>query len=162
MQKYQPGIDKYGLYGQQVIESDGVRSGFQGNFIAAFCAQMIFLKYGYKNLTFDGECLWVTMLLEPGDFVLVSHPRVPDRVNGVFGITNWLMQVLDITWAFNDGKVTLKLIDASGLLRYGQFKIAPDDIPTWTLASAPQKARYMFLSKDNGTMSDGATAPVLG
>jgi hypothetical protein len=162
VQKYQPGINKYGLYGQQVIESDGVRSGFQGNFIAAFCAQMIFLKYGFKNLTFDGECLWVTVLLEPGDFVLISHPRVPDRVNGVFGITNWLMQVLDRTWAFNDGKVTLKLIDASGLLRYGQFKIAPDDIPTWTLATSPQKARYMFLSKDNGTMSDGATAPVLG
>jgi hypothetical protein len=162
VQKYQPGINKYGLYGQQVIESDGVRSGFQGNFIAAFCAQMIFLKYGYKNLTFDGECLWVTVLLEPGDFVLISHPRVPDRVNGVFGITNWLMQVLDRTWAFNDGKVTLKLVDASGLLRYGQFKIAPDDIPIWTLATSPQKARYMFLSKDNGTMSDGATAPVLG
>jgi hypothetical protein len=162
VQQYKPGIDKYGLYGQQVIESDGVRSGFQGNFIAAFCALMIFLKYGNKNLTFDGECLWGTVLLEPGDFVLVSHPRVPDRVNGVFGITNWLMQVLDMTRNFDEGIVTAKLVDASGLLKYGQFKIAPDSIATWTLASSGDKARYMFLSQDNGKMSDGATAPVLG
>jgi hypothetical protein len=155
-------IDKYGLFGEHVIDSDGLRSANQGFFWAAFVGRTIFLRYGNKNLMFTGEGQWKLALLEPFDLVLVSHPLVPDRVNGVFGITDWLLQVMDRTLMFVPNKASIRFVDASHMSRYGRFKFAPDDIPDWTLATSDQKARYMFLSEDTGLMSNGDTAPILG
>lgn len=155
-------IAKYGLYGEHIIESDGLRASSQGFFIASFVARMIFLRYGNKNLTFTADGQWQLALLEPFDLVQVTHPRVPDRVNGVFGITDWLLQVLDRTYMFGDGKVEIRVVDASEMARYGRFKIAPDGMDVWTSATTDEKERYMFLSEDTGLMSNGDTAPILG
>jgi hypothetical protein len=161
--KYDPSLVKYqNLPGQHIIESDGVRSAFQGGLIASLVSRLIFLRYGLKNLTFEAEGQWKMLPLEPFDLILISHPLVPDRVNGTFGITNWLVQVFDRKWLMGENKVQLRVVDASALLKYGQFKIAPDGQVAWTLASSPEKARYMFLSNTKGKMSDGAAAPTLG
>ena len=97
---------KYLLYGnlssELTIDADGVRSAFQGFFIAALTAILIFMRYGFKNLTFDSESsggsspdsLWNTLLYESGDIVSVTHPQVPDRKAGVMGITNKLFEIL--------------------------------------------------------------------
>jgi hypothetical protein len=163
VEKYDPSLVKYqNLPGQHIIESDGVRAGFQGYLIAALISRLIFLRYGLKNLTFEAEGQWKMLPLEPFDLILVTHPLVPDRVNGVFGITNWLLQVFDRKWLLSENKVQLRVVDASALLKYGQFKIAPDGTPTWTLASTYEKGRYMFYSDVTGKMSDGAAAPTFG
>ncbi|MDN3273397.1 hypothetical protein QWJ07_04020 [Frankia sp. RB7] len=39
--------------------------------------------------------------------------------------------------------------------------IAPDSTNVWTSATADEKKNYMFLSDDNGFLSDGSEAPVL-
>lgn len=162
IQRDSDSITKYGLYGEHIIESDGLRASSQGFFIASFVARMIFLRYGNKNLTFTADGQWKLALLEPFDLIQVTHPQVPDRVNGVFGITDWLLQVLDRTYMFGDGKVSLRVVDASEMSKYGRYKIAPDGLAVWTSASPTEQARYMYLSEDSGLMSNGDVAPILG
>jgi hypothetical protein len=156
---YSASVAKYGQFGQQIIEADGVRAGFQGYFVASNTAQLIFTRYGMKNLQFEGvSALWSCCLLEPGDVVTLTSAFVPDRAAGVIGITNKVFEVLDRTWSFESGLVTLKLLDASYLLTIGQYYITPDGIPTWVPATTYQKGHYMYLANNSDQYSDGSTA----
>lgn len=161
--EYTVSVARYGQYGQQVIEADGLLASLQGFYIASFTAQMIFLRYGLKNLMFtDLSALWNAVLIEPGDLVALTSSFIPDRAAGVIGITSKLFEVLDRKWNFNQGIVTLRLIDASYLLNVGQYLIAPDGISNFTAATAYQKGRYMFLSNDSDQYSDATPGHALG
>ncbi|HWR36365.1 MAG TPA: hypothetical protein VN622_10900 [Clostridia bacterium] len=155
--------DVYGQAGDvKVIESDGMRSGFQGYFIAALTARMIFLRFGMKNLQLENEALWNACPLSAGDIARVTHPLIPDRVHGTFGIANWQLQVLDKTYNFREAKVSLKLIDVSAITGFGRFRIAPDTQVDWPDATPAERSRYLFLSDNGGLQSDGSPANTLG
>jgi hypothetical protein len=148
---------KYGQQGQNIIECDGVRSAFQGYLTAGETARAIFGRYGYKNPRIDATTgLWTLCLLELGDLVSLSHPRVPDRTTGLLGISNKVFEVNGRTLDFNACTITLKLVDASGTQFAGRFKIAPDAIADWTAATLAQKQQYMFLTDSTGHYSDGS------
>lgn len=161
-EQYGPSITKYGTqFGEQVIQADGMRSGLQGFFVARMVARMIFGRYGLKNLKFDQaapDSLWGTMLLEPGDVVAVTHPQVPDRSAGVMGVTNKLFEVVNRTFKFSTGTMTLTLIDASFLGVFGLFKIAPDAQADYTAGSNV----YMYLCDNTDKYTNGDAAHVLG
>lgn len=164
-QQYAPSVALYGQYGELTISSDGMRSAYQGFYIAAIVARLIFMRYGFKNLKFDQnapDAIWKACRLEPGDIVAVTHPNVPDRAAGVMGITAKLFEVLDRTIKFNEGKCQVTLIDASYLSKFGTFLIAPNGEAAFTLASGPDKAKYMFMSNDSDQQSDGTAAHGLG
>jgi hypothetical protein len=163
--EYGASVVKYGLYGEQSINADGVRSAFQGFFIAALTSRLIFMRYGFKNLMFDqnaAESLWNTALLESGDVIAVTHPQIPDRQNGVMGITNRLFEILHRHINFTEGKITLTMIDASYLSTFGFAQIAPDGEPAYPLADSQDRSQYMFLANDNEEYSPGQPANVLG
>ena len=166
-------IAKYGMYGQQTIESKGLRGGLNGLFLARMTAFLIFQRYAFKALCHGDNgknspsdpinALWTAARLEPGDFVTLRHPDVPDRTNGVIGITDKVYTVLDRTWQFpiggSDGTVQLKLLEVS----FGQFKqylIAPNGEPSYASASSDQ-GKYMFLSSDTDQYSNGAAGNTL-
>jgi hypothetical protein len=160
---YTTSVSKYGQYGQQIIEADGVRAGFQGYFVAAQTAQMIFARYGMKSLQFENvQAFWSCCLLEPGDLVTLTSAYVPDRVLGVMGITNRLFEVLDRTLSFETGLITVKLLDATYLQTIGDFLISPDAIPAFASANAYQQGRYLFLSNDSDQYSTGVAGNTLG
>jgi len=164
VEEYQPSIAKYGIFGEHVIQADGLRSSFLGYFIATFVAWMTFFRYGFKNLKFDqyaAESFWSTMRLESGDVVYVTHPNIPDRTAGVMGITNKPFQVLDKKWNFNEGRVTLKMIDASYLAKFGFYEIAPNGEADYTAASSADQGKYLFMTS-NGVYSNGNPGNVLG
>lgn len=164
VEEYEPSIAKYGIYGEQVIQADGLRSAFLGFLIATFVSWLIFFRYGFKNLKFDqyaAESIWQTMRLETGDVVAVTHPQIPDRAAGVMGITNKLFQVLDKKWNLTEGKVTLTMIDASYLSTFGFFEIAPNGEGDYTAVSSSDQATYMFES-EAGKYSNGNPANILG
>jgi hypothetical protein len=154
-------ITKFNQQGQVIIESDGLRSAFQGVAIAQQTAAAIFARYGNKNPQFDPVvCFWELCRLEPGDAVSVTNPLVPDRDNGVMGIENKIMQVLNRVWQFGPCLVQYKLIDGSALTTGGgfsgsAFKIAPNSEADWTAASDADKAKYMFIAGTDGRYSDG-------
>lgn len=169
IQKYGASIARFGsvgdgqLYGQQIIESDGARSGLQGFFLAALVSRLIFLRYGLKNLYYDQvPLLWNCVQLEPGDLVTVTQPTVPDRENGVIGIIDRVMEVLDRSYNFREGIVTVKVLDATYLSSFGTYLIAPDGTPAFASASTDEKAKYMFMANNSDEYSTGAAAHVLG
>ena len=173
LEEYGPSINLYNQYGEHTINADGLRSAFQGFFISAMTGRLIFSRYGLKNLMFDensADSVWSTILYESGDVVQVTHPHIPDRKNGVMGITNKLFVILDKNINFTDGTTTFTMLDADYLSRFGFYKIAPSynasigttPIPDYASASTLQKGEYMFFCGDNGEYSNGDTGHQLG
>ena len=170
-QNYEPSYLLYGnLSSEMTINADGVRSAFQGFFVAALTAILIFMRYGFKNLTFDSQSSggtnpdsrWTTLLYEPGDIVSVTHPQVPDRKAGVIGIANKLFEILNKSINFTEGRLAYSMIDASYLNNFGMYKIAPPGEPLYADASASDQATYMFFCGANGEYSNGDPGHVLG
>ena len=170
VEDYAPSIAKYGLYGQQTIEAKGLRSGLNGIFLGAVTTFLIFMRYGMKALTCGDngknsssnpiDAAWSTALVEPGDFVTMTHPQVPDRDLGVIGITGKTFVVMDRTWQFFEGHVQYKLI-AVNLVKLTEFKIAPDGEPDYTSAGPGDKSSLMFLCSDSDLYSNGDPANTL-
>jgi hypothetical protein len=159
---YGPSITKYGTqFGEQVIQADGIRSGFQGFFTARMVSRMIFGRYGLKNLKFDQsdpDSLWQTCLLEPGDVVAVTHPQIPDRAAGVIGVTSKLFEVMNRSFLFSVGRMNLTMIDASYLSVFGLFKIAPNGQADYTAGNNV----FMYLCDDTDKYTNGDAGHTLG
>lgn len=163
-EEYGPSVDLYGQFGEIVIQADGMRSSFQGFFIAKFISRLIFFRYGLKNLKFDeaaADAIWRYMRLESGDIVQVTHPKIPDRQNGVIGVTARQFEVLNRSLNLTEGLITLTMIDASYLARFGEFKITPDTESDFASASSADKAHYMFLCDDSDQYSDASDGHTL-
>jgi hypothetical protein len=156
---YAPSISLYTQYGQHIVESSGMRSGLQGYILAAQTANLIFQRYGKKNLFFDNSVVvdWSAVVLEVGDVVAVTNSKIPDRAAGVRGITAKLFEVLDRAYDFEHGHVTLSLLD-TGLNLYKSVYIAPAGEPVYTSASALDKAHYMFMCNNSDVYSNGDPA----
>jgi hypothetical protein len=170
-EEYEPSYLLYGnLSSEKTINADGVRSAFQGFFIAGLTALLIFMRYGFKNLTFDAESsggsnpdsIWNTLLYEPGDIIAVTHPQVPNRKAGVVGISNYPFEILNKTIKFTEGKLAYTMIDATYLSNFGLYKIAPPGETTYVLDSSANKSTYMYLCGSNGEYSNGDPGHILG
>lgn len=166
-QEYGPSVARYGLYGEHNVNSDGMRAALQGYLISWLVSYLIFGRYGFKNLTFDAnaaEGIMSLWLLEPGDIVFVSHSKIPDRQAGVMGITNKLFEMLNKKINFHTGVVTLTMIDATYLSKFGFAEITPDGEAIFPAASAPDKLIYMWQSNSHGIYGDSLATPgkVLG
>jgi hypothetical protein len=167
-------ILKYGMYGQQIIESKGLRSGLNGLFISRMTAFLIFLRYASKALCHGDSgknassdpinAPWSAALIDPGDFVTLTHPDVPDRAAGVMGITDKAYVTMDRTWQFpiggSAGTVQLKLLEVD-LTKFKQYLIAPNGEASYTSASALDKGKYLFLCNDSDLYSNGAAGNTL-
>jgi hypothetical protein len=158
VESYGASIAKYGLYQENVIESTGMRSGFQGYFMAAFVSRLIFLRYGSKQLQFENVPLrWIQSLLEPGDFVSVTSSLVPDRKAGTVGVTAKTFEVLDRTWSFMPQIASVKLLEAD-LSKFKQYLITPNAEANFAADTSLNKAKYLYLSDATGKYSTGVTA----
>jgi len=136
----------YGLESLNPIDSQGMRASLGGASISRTVAAMLFDRYGGKPLMITALCFFDAILVETGDFILLTHPHIPDRAAGAMGLTNRKMEVLARTWYFTEGRVELVLLDASGLC--AEFRVAPDGKPGYGGASAPDRARYMYVADD--------------
>jgi len=164
-QQYGSSVAKYGLYGELNINAEGMRSALQGYLISWLVARLIFGRYGFKNLMFDSEAaegimsLW---LLEPGDFVNVTNPKVPNRKTGTIGVTNYPFEILNKKTKFHEGLVTLTMIDATYLNQFGFAEITPDAEAPYTSASSGDKAIYMWQCSAAGKYTNGDAGKLLG
>jgi hypothetical protein len=158
VESYGASISKYGLYEENVIESAGMRSGFQGYFMAAFVSRLIFLRYGSKQLQVENIPLrWIQSLLEPGDFVSVTSSLVPDRKAGTIGVTAKTFEVLDRSWSFMPQIASVKLLEAD-LSKFKQYLITPNAEADFAADTSLNKAKYLYLSDATGKYSTGVTA----
>lgn len=159
---YDVSVAKYGLTDGQIIESTGLRSAFQGYYIASIVSRLIFLRYGSKNLVLDPQTLlWNACLLEPGDIIALNSPYLPNRSAGVLGFTGQTFEVLDRTWQFKKGTVQVRLLQID-IANYKQYLITPNAEPDYTAAGSTDQGKYMFLCGPGGTYSNGNPANTLG
>lgn len=162
---YSPSTTLYGQFGEQIIAADGLRSGFQGYFIAVLVSRLIFMRYGFKNLKFDqdaAESNLTTMLYEVGDVVAVTHTKIPDRRAGVMGVTAKPFEILSKSFDLKMGRITYTMIDASYLSSFGFYRITPDAEGDYAGVSSGDKARYMFMTNDSGVYSNSDAGHGLG
>lgn len=162
---YAASVSKYGQYGELVIPADGMRSSFQGFFVAKLISRMIFYRYGLKNLKFDQQApiaIWQAILLEPGDIVAVTHPQVPDRALGVMGVTGKLFEILDKSIDAYQGQIVITMLDASYLATFGNFLIAPTGHANFAGSTTLDKGKYMFMCDDLDKYSDASNGHILG
>jgi hypothetical protein len=104
------------------------------------------------------KLFWTAVILEPGDYVTVTHALIPNRSTGALGVTGRLYAVLNRTWNFTEGTVEVKLLDVAWLQGMAQSLIAPDATPAWTSQSPTQKATLASVaSYASGKFSDGAS-----
>ena len=151
-------ITKFGLFGQMVIEARGLRSGLQGNLIAAHTAFLVFQRYGFKQLTFGSSsgnstpisALWSACIVEPGDIVTMTHAQVPDRLNGVMGITGHTFVVMDRTWHFFECLVELKLLSID-TTPFTHYLIAANGEGNYNFS----RRQYLFQTNDSDHYNAG-------
>jgi hypothetical protein len=161
VQEYGPSVERFGLVASQIIESEGMRSGFQGFLWAQIISRLIFLRYGSKNLLLTQvPFLWSECLLEPGDIIQLTIAQVPNRTGGTLGVTDLTFEVLSRTWQFMTGLIELDLL-AIDLSAFKQYQIAPNGEASYPSASSGDKAKYMFLCGVNDEYSTGAAANTL-
>jgi hypothetical protein len=158
-------IRTYGLQGQQIIESKGLRASRQGSMHANLLATKLFRRYASIVPIWTVEAFHQALVVEVGDLVALTHAKALDPVANTRGISNVLCEVLEKQPDYTGGRVTFKLLDARYLAGLTPYAIAPIGIPAWPQASAEQRATYMFCASDSsGLMNDGATPgnPIYG
>jgi hypothetical protein len=166
-----PSVARYGLFGQYIIESRGLRSGLQGYLLGAFVAFLFFLRYGAKQLMFGASnsgngnaapvsAIWSACLVEPGDIVTLTHPQVPDRVAGVIGVSGKTFVVMDRTWQFFECLVQFKLLEID-LSPFRQFRITDNGEGNYTGVSGTDESSLMFQCGDGDAYSTSAPGNTL-
>jgi hypothetical protein len=149
------------LQTQHVLESHGLESGMGGWQYARLLVNTLFLRYGLKAITLQVEAFWTAVIVEPGDFVRVTHSLIPNRTTGTLGITNRLFEVLEVKKNFDKGTVELLLLDMAWLDALTAVQVAPDGEPTWPLSTRSDRLNYMFISNSAGVHSDGSAGQAI-
>lgn len=161
-----PSLQQFGLAGEDIIESKGMKLERGGAALASITANRIFQRYGgidpvSKSPRGGAPALSITsqfmnLTIEAGDFVNFSHPLLPDLEAGTRGIYNRIMEVVDKQPNYTQGNMAYQLLDTGWMGTKVLSRIAPQGTPAWSGASSAERARYMFLSQEtNGTYSDG-------
>src|SRR6266446_1968973 len=140
------------------VSSDGLRFAY-GAFGKLFLlSNRIFNRHAFGTPEYTFTTYLEFILLNIGDFVMVTHPLILDLLTGQMGITSVLCEIVDREPDYTQGHITFKVADTRFMgISNGAFQIAPASasIPVWGSASTSQKSQYMFISNNTGLMSDG-------
>ena len=161
-----PSLQQFGLAGENIIESKGMKLERGGASLASITANRIFERYGGMNPvtgsprggapTVSVTSQFMSLTIEVGDFVYFSHPLLPNLETGTRGIHNRIMEVIDKQPNYTQGNMAYQLLDTGWVSSKALSLIAPQGTPEWGEASNTQRERYMFLSQAaTQTYSDG-------
>src|SRR5512143_844348 len=160
-------VQQFDLQGGQTIESKGLHRAHGGSALAALTAWRIFQRFGGVDPAtgiarggapvYTVKSFFMTLGVEVGDFVYLTHPLLPNFTTGSRGVVRRLCQVTDRQPNYSDGNMTYRLLDVGWQSGRIVSEIAPSGTPAWTSASASEKATYAFLaSSSTETFSDGS------
>ena len=167
-----PSLQQYGLAGQHTIESKGMQLARGGAALAGLTASRIFRRYGGMDpvsgapnggasaLTVQSH--FMTLTVEVGDFVYLSHSLLPDFETGRRGISNRIYEVIEKQPNFTEGTMTYRLLDVSWLSAKKLSRVAPDVTPAWPSGSSSQRAKYLFIAAEaTKAYSDGTAGKTI-
>jgi len=148
----------------KAVQSRGFRTDVTGVNRIDNWATRILKRFGIPSPVLKVKAFFNQSLLEPGDIVPLTSAFVPDLSRGIRGITNQLMEVVQVDPNFREATEEFLLLNTG--YSYGRKYAAispsaqaPTFFPVWTLASATQRL-YAFISRKvnatYGVMSDGS------
>ena len=154
-----PSLQQFGLAGEDIIESKGMKLERGGASLASITANRIFQRYagmdpvtgsprgGAPTLSVTSQ--FMNLTIEAGDYVYFSHSLLPNLEAGTRGIYNRVMEVVDKQPNYNRGNMSYQLLDTGWMGAKVLSRIAPQGTPSWSAASSSQRDRYMFLSQES-------------
>lgn len=147
----------YRIFSQLTVESYGLRSLRGGYLIAELLARRIFERHAFRSPVYSVKAHLRTVIIEAGDYVTLTHWKVPDLLMGSVGLTNILCEVIDRQPDYEHGTMDFQLLDTRPLQIGQPYQIAPASagIPAYGSATAGEIAQYMFIAQTDGTNSDG-------
>jgi len=167
-----PSMQQFGLGGLHDIESQGMKLARGAASLAGITANRIFKRYGgidpISGQTLGGVVIlnltthYMTLTVEVGDFVYVSHPLLPNFLTGERGIYNRIFEVIERQPNFSEGTMTYKLLDTNWMAAKKLSRIAPDGTPAWSEATPGERERYMFACVEaTEQYSDGTSGKTI-
>jgi hypothetical protein len=167
-----PSLQQFGLAGQHLIESKGMTLARGGAALAGLTATRVFRRYagvdpvsgaprgGAPILTVKSQLM--TLTVEVGDFVFLSHPLLPNLQTGRRGVTNRICEVIEKQPNFGEGTMTYRLFDMGWVAAKELSRVAPQGTPAYPSASSAARSRYMFICDDaTGQYSDGTAGKTI-
>ena len=161
-----PSLQQFGLAGQHIIESKGMTLARGGSSLAGLTATRVFRRYAGMNpvsgapnggasiLTVKSH--FMTLTVEVGDFVFLSHPLLPNFETGQRGVTNRICEVIEKQPNFSEGTMTYRLLDVGWVASKSLSRVAPQGTLAYPGASRADQSRYMFVCADAAkTYSEG-------
>lgn len=167
-----PSLEQYGLAGQHIIESKGLKAARGGTSLAELTATRIFRRYGgidpVSGAPNGGAPIlaitshFMTLTVEVSDTVFVSHPLLSNFETGRRGVFNRIYEVIEKQPNYSEGTMTYRLLDAGWMVAKKLSRIAPLGTPAYTAASSSERTRYMFLAqKATRTYTDGTSGKTI-
>jgi hypothetical protein len=163
-----PSLQQFGLAGHHLIESKGLKAARGGVSLAGLGATRVFRRYGgldaVSGAPNGGAAMltvtthFMTLTVEVGDYVYLSHPLLPDFESGRRGVSNRIFEVLEKQPNYAQGTMTYRLLDTNWIRAKKLSRVAPDGTAAWAQASSAQRERYMFICLDSTQKYSDGTA----
>lgn len=127
-------ISTYGRAGQHTIESKGLRTVFGAQWFCQEISRRIFDRFAGTPAALRGgapvvsvEAFLATLPVWVGDYVSVTHSKMPNLLTGALGVTDRLYEVIDREPDYARGRMRYKLLDTGLTGLAGAHKWATSD-----------------------------------
>src|SRR5947208_1632326 len=107
----QNSLEAYRTFAQHTVESYGLKTARGGFLIAELLARRIFERHAFRAPVYSVKAQLSTVIVEVGDYVWLTHSKVPDLMDGTVGITSVLCEVLDRQPDYANATMEFKLLD---------------------------------------------------
>jgi hypothetical protein len=127
--------------------------------LSRLLADRTFRRHAFGPPVYKFTAQLLTLQVELGDYVWLSHPKVLDMTTGKLGLSNVLCEVIDKQPNYTQGTVDFTLLDTRFINLSTAFQIAAaaGNIPNYAAATPAERAQYMYISSaaTGGENSDG-------
>ena len=134
------------------LQSDLLRSGLRGASIASEIAQRVLRRFKAPPIEIEVPLLFTKRGLSVGDIVSLTHSGLPNTVTGALGLTDRLMEVIEVNVNYPRGVVEVTLIETA----FGRFAwLGPSSMADYPAASATEKL-YAYWGDTANKVNAGA------
>jgi hypothetical protein len=124
-------LSTYGRSGQHVIESHGLRTVCGAQWFCQEASSRLFRRFAGTPASLRGgapvlrvEAFFLSLPVWVGDYVTVTHPKMPNILTGDLGVADRLYEVIDREPDYARGRMRYRLLD-TGVTAGGARQFAP-------------------------------------
>ena len=110
-------ISLFGASNQRQVQSAGLRTELGAGWFVQDISTRMFARFAGSAALRGGapiysiDAFFMTVPVWVGDYVTLSHPKMPDMFTGALGVSGRVCEVIDRTPNYSGGKMSFKLLD---------------------------------------------------